>query len=220
MTVLSAFEVTEQSGLGYRATKTLAGAGIATELRDLPSSISVLNREFMDDLMVTNIEELSKFFVSGEFEPAPEASISSGAAVRMRGIPTGNLRDGIYHPAILDSHAIDRVGLISYGAAAGDADKVFEAALEAGAEDVTSSEEGHEIWTAQGDLHEVVKALEPVLGEAEGAKLAWRPQTMVEVSEADAATLFKLIDALDDDDDVQTVWGNYEVSDAVMAKLG
>ena len=59
-----------------------------------------------------------------------------------------------------------------------------------------------------------------MLGEAEGAKLAWRPQTMVEVAEADAATLFKLIDALDDDDDVQTVWGNYEVSDAVMEKLG
>lgn len=118
------------------------------------------------------------------------------------------------------SHGFDRVGLITYPASAGDADTVFEAALEAGAEDVTSSEEGHEIWTEQGSLHEVVKALEPVLGEAEGAKLAWRPQTMVEVTEADAATLFKLIDALDDDDDVQTVWGNYEVSDAVMEKLG
>ncbi len=59
-----------------------------------------------------------------------------------------------------------------------------------------------------------------MLGEAEGAKLAWRPQTMVEVDEGDAATLFKLIDALDDDDDVQTVWGNYEVSDEVMEKLG
>ena len=118
------------------------------------------------------------------------------------------------------SHGFDRVGLITYPAKAGDADKVFEAALEAGAEDVTSTEEGHEVWTAQGDLHEVAKALEPVLGEAESAKLAWRPQTMVEVGEADAATLFKLIDTLDDDDDVQTVWGNYEVSDAVMEKLG
>lgn len=97
---------------------------------------------------------------------------------------------------------------------------MFEAALEAGAEDVTSSEDGHEIWTASADLHEVAKALEAVLGEAEGAKLAWKPQTMVEVGEEDAATLFKLIDALDDDDDVQTVWGNYEVSDAVMEKLG
>ncbi len=118
------------------------------------------------------------------------------------------------------SHAFDRVGLINYPAAAGDPDKVFEAALEAGAEDVSSSDEGHEIWTEIGSLHEVAKALEPVLGEAEGAKLAWRPQVMVEVGEDDAGTLFKLIDALDDDDDVQTVWGNYDVPDAVMEKLG
>jgi YebC/PmpR family DNA-binding regulatory protein len=118
------------------------------------------------------------------------------------------------------SHGFDRLGLITYPAKVGDAEKVFEAALEAGAEDVTSSEDGHEIWTDQGALHEVAKALEAVLGEAEGAKLAWRPQTMVEVGEEDAATLFKLIDTLDDDDDVQTVWGNYEVSDAVMEKLG
>ena len=118
------------------------------------------------------------------------------------------------------SHGFDRMGLITYPATVGDAEKVFEAALEAGAEDVASSDDGHEIWTAQGDLHEVAKALEPVLGESDGAKLAWRPQTMVEVNEDDAATLFKLIDALDDDDDVQTVWGNYEVSDEVMEKLG
>ncbi|RSV39871.1 YebC/PmpR family DNA-binding transcriptional regulator [Sphingomonas sp. ABOLE] len=118
------------------------------------------------------------------------------------------------------SHGFDRLGLISYPANAGDAEKVFEAALEAGAEDVTSSEDGHEIWTGQGDLHEVAKALEPVLGESEGAKLAWRPQTMVTVGADDAATLFKLLDALDDDDDVQTVWGNYEIPDEVMEKLG
>lgn len=117
------------------------------------------------------------------------------------------------------SHAFDRVGLINYPASAGDAEKVFEAALEAGAEDVTSSEDGHEIWTVQSDLHEVVKALTAVLGEPEGAKLAWRPQTMVEVGEDDAGLLFKLIDTLDDDDDVQTVWGNYDVPDAVMEKL-
>src|SRR3546814_14441209 len=67
-------------------------------------------------------------------------------------------------------------------------------------------------------LHEVAKALEPVLGEAEGAKLAWKPQTMIDVDEGAAQQLFKLIDALDDDDDVQTVWGNYEVSDALMEK--
>ena len=118
------------------------------------------------------------------------------------------------------SHAFDRMGLITYPAGAGDADKVFEAALEAGAEDVTSSDDGHEIWTDQGSLHEVAKALEPVLGAAEGAKLAWKPQTMVEVDEGDAGTLLKLLDVLDDDDDVQTVWGNYEIADEVMEKLG
>ena len=118
------------------------------------------------------------------------------------------------------SHGFDRMGLINYPASAGSDEKVFEAALEAGAEDVTSSEDGHEIWTAQADLHEVAKALEPVLGEAEGAKLAWRPQTNVTVGQDDAALLFKLIDTLDDDDDVQTVWGNYEVPDEVMEKLG
>ena len=118
------------------------------------------------------------------------------------------------------SHAFDRVGLINYPASAGDPEKVFEAALEAGAEDVSSSDDGHEIWTDVGSLHEVAKALEPVLGEYEGAKLAWRPQTSIEVGESDAATLLKLIDALDEDDDVQQVWGNYEVSDDVMERLG
>ena len=117
------------------------------------------------------------------------------------------------------SHAFDRVGLINYPATAGDAEKVFEAALDAGAEDVSSSDDGHEIWTEIGALHEVAKALEPTLGEAEGAKLAWRPQVMVEVDEGDAATLFKLIDALDDDDDAQTVWGNYDIPDDVLEKL-
>jgi YebC/PmpR family DNA-binding regulatory protein len=118
------------------------------------------------------------------------------------------------------SHGFDRMGLISYPASAGDADAVFEAALEAGAEDVSSSEDGHEIWTAIDSLHEVARALESKLGEAEGTKLAWRPQTEVTVGEADAGQLMKLIDALEDDDDVQTVWGNYDVPDEVMEKLG
>jgi YebC/PmpR family DNA-binding regulatory protein len=118
------------------------------------------------------------------------------------------------------SHAFDRLGQITYPAKAGDADTVFDAALEAGAEDVSSTEDGHEIWTAQGDLHEVAKALEKALGEPEGVKLAWRPQVMVSVDEKDAGTLMKLLDALDDDDDVQTVWGNYDVSDDVMERLG
>jgi YebC/PmpR family DNA-binding regulatory protein len=118
------------------------------------------------------------------------------------------------------SHGFSRMGLISYPATAGDPDRVFEAALEAGADDVASSEDGHEIWTAQDSLHEVAKALEATLGEAEGAKLAWRPATMVSVGEDDAGQLLKLIDALEDDDDVQTVWGNYDVPDEIAAKLG
>ncbi|PHX98158.1 MAG: YebC/PmpR family DNA-binding transcriptional regulator [Rhodospirillaceae bacterium] len=118
------------------------------------------------------------------------------------------------------SHGFDRMGLITYPISAGDADSVFEAALEAGAEDVESSEDEHSIWTAMDSLHEVAKALEATLGEAESAKLAWKPQVLVEVDEANAATLLKMIDALEDDDDVQTVWGNFDVSDEVMAKLG
>ena len=70
------------------------------------------------------------------------------------------------------------------------------------------------------NLHEVAKALEPLLGEAEGAKLAWKPSTEVEVRGDDAANLMKLIDALEDDDDVQTVWGNYDVPDEELEKLG
>jgi YebC/PmpR family DNA-binding regulatory protein len=118
------------------------------------------------------------------------------------------------------SHGFDRMGLITYPAKAGDADTIFEAALDAGAEDVESSEDEHSIWTAMDALHGVAKALESTLGEAESANLAWKPQILVEVDEANAATLLKMIDALEEDDDVQTVWGNYDVSDEVMAKLG
>jgi YebC/PmpR family DNA-binding regulatory protein len=117
------------------------------------------------------------------------------------------------------SHGFDRLGLITYPAAAGDADRLLEAAIEAGAEDVESDEDGHQIWTAQEDLHEVAKAIEASLGEPESVKLAWRPQTPVAVGADDAAQLLKLIDALEDDDDVQTVWGNYEVPDEVMEAL-
>jgi len=117
------------------------------------------------------------------------------------------------------SHGFDRLGLIDYPADAGDGDKVFEAASEAGAEDVQSDEGGHRIWTSIETLHEVAKALEPLLGEAEGTRLAWKPQTEVEVRGDDAANLMKLIDALDEDDDVQTVWGNYDVPEDELEKL-
>ena len=117
------------------------------------------------------------------------------------------------------SHGFSRLGLVEYPATAGDADKVFEAAIEAGAEDVESDEDGHRIWTSVESLHEVARALEGLLGEGEGAKLAWRPSTEVEVRGDDAATLMKLIDALEEDDDVQTVWGNYDVPEEELEKL-
>jgi len=118
------------------------------------------------------------------------------------------------------THGFSRLGLIEYPAAAGDAETLFDAAIEAGAEDVESDEGGHQIWTTLDDLHQVARALEGVLGEAESVKLAWRAQTNVDVGEADAEMLLKLVDTLEEDDDVQTVWGNYEISDAILEKLG
>src|SRR4249919_2441992 len=117
------------------------------------------------------------------------------------------------------SHGFERLGLIEYPATAGNADQVFEAAIEGGAEDVESDEGGHRIWTSVETLHEVAKALEPLLGEGEGAKLAWKPGTEVEVRGDDAANLMKLIDALEEDDDIQTVWGNYDVPEDELEKL-
>ena len=118
------------------------------------------------------------------------------------------------------SHGFDRLGLIEYGIKAGDEDTVLEAAIEAGADDVESDEGGHAIWVAIENLHPVAQELEKTLGEAIGVKLAWKPGLKVAVDEAAAATLLKLIDVLDDDDDVQTVWGNFDISDEVMEKLG
>ncbi|MCB2051116.1 MAG: YebC/PmpR family DNA-binding transcriptional regulator, partial [Novosphingobium sp.] len=117
------------------------------------------------------------------------------------------------------SHGFERKGLIEYPASVGDEEKVLEAAIEAGADDVESSDDGHTIWTEMEALHEVAGALEKALGEAESVKLAWKPNITVDMNEKDAGTLLKLVDALDDDDDVQTVWGNYEIADEIMEKL-
>ena len=117
------------------------------------------------------------------------------------------------------SFMFDRKGQILYAAGAGSEDAVLEAALEAGAEDVESSEEGHAIYTAAGDLAEVASVLEEKLGEAESAKLIWKPQNLTPVDEDTAGTLMKLIGALEDDDDVQAVTANFEISDEVMQRL-
>ena len=116
------------------------------------------------------------------------------------------------------SHGFERLGLIEYPGSAGDADKVLEAAIEAGAEDV-ESDDGHRIWTSVESLHEVAKGLELMLGEAEAAKLAWKPSTEVEVRGEDAQKLANLMEALEEDDDVQTVWGNEHIPDEELANL-
>jgi len=113
----------------------------------------------------------------------------------------------------------DRVGQVVLSADAGDADTVFEAALEAGAQDVVSSDSGHEIVCEIEDLNEVSKALEARFGEPEESKMIWKPQTLIFVEGDTAESLFKLLDNLDDNDDVQNVYANYDVSDETMASL-
>jgi len=117
------------------------------------------------------------------------------------------------------SFMFERKGEIVYGADAGDHDTVFEAALEAGAEDVESSEDGHIIYCADTDLNEVSAALEAALGESEHTKLIWKPTTTTELGLEDMQKLMKLIEALEDDDDVQNVTTNFEASDEVLAQL-
>ena len=113
----------------------------------------------------------------------------------------------------------DRVGEIVYKPDAGDEDAIMEAAIEAGAEDVQSGPDGHVIICAFEDIGDVSTALEETLGEAESVKPVWKPQTETEVDEDKAGTLMKLIDALEDDDDVQNVYANFDISDDVMSKL-
>ena len=113
----------------------------------------------------------------------------------------------------------NRVGEITYKLEAGSADKVMEAAIEAGADDVASDEEGHVILCAFEDIGDVSKALEAALGEAESIKAIWKPATTAPVDEEKAQSVLRLISTLDDDDDVQNVYANFEVSDEVLAKL-
>ena len=113
----------------------------------------------------------------------------------------------------------DRMGQILYPASAGDADTVLMAALEAGAADVESSEDGHVIWCAFEDVGEVSAALEAALGESDSTKLVWKPQTTTELDLEGMQKLMKLIEVIEDDDDVQTVTANFEASDEVMAQL-
>ena len=114
----------------------------------------------------------------------------------------------------------DRLGEIVYPRADGSDDVVMEAAIEAGAQDVESDADGHVVYAAFEDSGAVVEALEATLGPAKSTGVIWKAKSGVPITGADVATLIKLMDGLDDDDDVQNVWGNHEIDEAELAKLG
>ncbi len=117
------------------------------------------------------------------------------------------------------SHMFNRVGEIVYKAAAGTADQMLEAAIEAGADDVESDANGHVITCAFDGLGSIAQALEQKLGTPESVRAVWKPSMTTELSQATAETVLKLIAALEEDDDVQAVFSNFEVDEAVLAKL-
>jgi YebC/PmpR family DNA-binding regulatory protein len=117
------------------------------------------------------------------------------------------------------AHMFTHIGEIAYAASVGSADKVLEAAIEAGADDVQSDADGHVIACAFDSLGTVAGALEETLGEARSVKAVWKPNLSTQVDEGNAEAIMKMIAALEDDDDVQNVFANFEVSDEVLKKL-
>ncbi|HVY59862.1 MAG TPA: YebC/PmpR family DNA-binding transcriptional regulator [Xanthobacteraceae bacterium] len=117
------------------------------------------------------------------------------------------------------SFMFDHIGLVEYDPEVASADEMLEAAIEAGAEDVVSNENGHEIYTTQDSLRDVAKALEAKFGEPRKAALTWKPQNTVAVDDEQGERLLRLIDSLNEHDDVQNVYANFEISDALVAKM-
>ena len=117
------------------------------------------------------------------------------------------------------SFMFDRVGVIEYDAKVASPEAMFEAALEAGADDVVSNESGHEVYAAQDQYGAVAKALEAKFGEPRKAALVWRPQNTVAVGDEQGEKLLKLIENLNEHDDVQNVYANFEVSDALVQRM-
>jgi len=117
------------------------------------------------------------------------------------------------------SFMFDHVGVIEYDAKLASADAMLEAAIDAGADDVVSNENGHEVYASSATFHEVSKALEAKFGEPRKAALTWKPQNTVPVDDEQGEKVLKLIETLNEHDDVQNVYANFEVSDALVAKL-
>ena len=117
------------------------------------------------------------------------------------------------------SFMFDRVGLIEFDKKVASEDAMMEAGIEAGADDVVTTEETHEIITTVESLRDVAKALEEKFGDCRKAALVWRPQNTIKVDDEAGEKILKLVNALEDNDDVQNVYANFEISDALMAKL-
>jgi YebC/PmpR family DNA-binding regulatory protein len=117
------------------------------------------------------------------------------------------------------SFMFDHVGVIEYDAKIASAEAMFEAALEAGADDVVSNQEAHEVYAAQDHFGSVAKALETKFGEPRKASLVWRPQNTVAVDDEQGEKLLRLIESLNEHDDVQNVYANFEVSDALVSRM-
>jgi YebC/PmpR family DNA-binding regulatory protein len=117
------------------------------------------------------------------------------------------------------SFMFDRVGLIEFDRKVASEDAMMEAAIEAGADDVSTTEDGHEIITSIESLRDVAKALEEKFGDSKKATLVWRPQNTIKVDDEAGEKILKLVGTLEDNDDVQNVYANFEISDALMAKL-
>ena len=117
------------------------------------------------------------------------------------------------------SFMFDHVGLVEFDPKVASADALLEAAIEAGAEDVVSGENGHEVYTTDASLREVAKALEAKFGEPRKAALMWKPKNTIAIDDDKGEKLINLLDVLNEHDDVQNVYANFEVSDAVVSKM-
>jgi YebC/PmpR family DNA-binding regulatory protein len=117
------------------------------------------------------------------------------------------------------SFMFDRVGVVAFDATVASADAMLEAAIEAGADDVASGDDGHQVFTTQETLRDVSKALEAKFGEPKKSAMMWKPQNTIAVDDEAGEKLVKLMDALDDHDDVQNVYANFELSDVLVAKM-
>jgi YebC/PmpR family DNA-binding regulatory protein len=117
------------------------------------------------------------------------------------------------------SFMFDRLGVVEFDAKVANADQMLEAAIDAGADDVVSNDNGHEVYTSQDSLRDVAKALEAKFGEPRKAAMVWKPQNTIAVDDEQGEKLLRLVETLEENDDVQNVYANFEVSDALVSKM-